>query len=95
MLTQARVVRDASFIGMKAYSRGTHAFTKEDNLHCTDLCKGWSRKIITCQPQPQKKLKEWQNSIITRPTNASIWNMKELLLSKVEVAAKQNEKKIK
>lgn len=27
MLAQARVVRDASFIGMKAYSRGTHVFT--------------------------------------------------------------------
>jgi len=60
MLTQTRVVRDASFIGMKAYSRGTHAFTKEDNLHYTYLCKGWAKKIIICQPQPQKKVKERQ-----------------------------------
>jgi len=89
MLTQTRVVRDASFIGMKAYSRGTHAFTKEDNLHYTYLCKGWAKKIIICQPQPQKKVKERQNSIIMSPTgNAVIWNMKKLLLSKVKVAAK-------
>lgn len=28
MLTEARVARDASFIGMKAYSRGTHSRKK-------------------------------------------------------------------
>jgi len=64
MLTQAHVVRDASFIGMKAYSRGTHVCTKEDNLHYIYLCKGWSRKIITLFNCIHKKLEKWKNSIV-------------------------------
>lgn len=94
MLTQARVVRDASFIGMKAYS---HAFAKEDNLRCIYLCKGWSRWKENCYLSTtvyaKKKIKRKFNRYM-QTVNAIIWKMKDTKKSpfKVKWQCRQNKK---